>query len=62
MNIMFESETMPPSQTLKAAMIILTKVPILLVYPFTKIFCKRPPNWGEGGKVDFLWLGLTFRW
>lgn len=32
--IMFEPEFMPPSQTLKAAMIIVTTVPILLVYPF----------------------------
>ncbi len=41
MNIMFESETMPPSQTLKAAMIIVTTVPILVVYPLhSKILCQ----------------------
>ncbi|MCE2468781.1 MAG: carbohydrate ABC transporter permease [Caldilineaceae bacterium] len=34
LGIMFEPEMMPPAQTLKAAMIIVTTVPILLVYPF----------------------------
>jgi putative aldouronate transport system permease protein len=33
-NMMFESDLMPPAQTLKAAMIIVSTVPILLVYPF----------------------------
>ncbi|HRW05041.1 MAG TPA: carbohydrate ABC transporter permease [Caldilineaceae bacterium] len=31
---MFEPEFMPPAQTLKSAMIIVSTVPILLVYPF----------------------------
>ena len=38
---MFEPEFMPPAQTLKAATIIVTTIPILIVYPFIqKYFVK----------------------
>ncbi len=54
MNFMFESETMPPSQTFKAAMIIVTTVPILVVYPFIqKYFVKGLLIGGVKGQNSF---------